>query len=351
MSKKFDVAIGNPPYQNGREQVYTSFYTGALDVADNVCMIFPTGWQDAKTANGLSRMNNKEIKRDPQIVNINNIQNAFVGVAGAEWTNILLWRKDYDNGLKGKQKVYTEGINEKEVLLPINKEDIPKPDFIVELSSIVSSHQNYQSIKGDISPRRPYGLTSDIWHRYEKYDLPPLLEVDSEGETIRIYTSDGLYFVNKNYPFPRITEALNKYKVFTPKAWGNMSEQNGFGGAYANIFIAHPDDACSETYLECGGYDSKGEANYLAKYLMTSFARALMYLNKYSQNNARGAYDAIPQQDFTEDWWDLSVEEIDEKLFEKYNVPDEIKMQVYDNIQKRSEDNIIDYGPQNKEMS
>lgn len=58
-------------------------------------------------------MNKKEIKEDKQIVCIKNIHNAFPGVAGAEFTNIILWKKGYDNKLNGKQYIYEN--NKKEI--------------------------------------------------------------------------------------------------------------------------------------------------------------------------------------------------------------------------------------------
>ena len=55
------------------------------------------------------------------------------------------------------------------------------------------------------------------------------------------------------------------------------------------------------------------------------------------------AWGAVPVQDFSEGWWDKSIEVINKKLMEKYNVPDEIADFVEKNIQGRSEDNIVNF--------
>ena len=340
---KFDVVIGNPPYQNGNTQIYTDFYVTSIGVANNVCLIFPTGWQDPKNANNLSKMNKESIKRDPQIVGINNIQNVFSGVAGAEWTNIITWKKGYDNGLDGKQRLLTEGRNVVHKDLPINKSDLAKPDFIEQLVRLVEEHDGFKSISEKISSRKPYGLSSDILKvdTMDKYGLPPIFDTRKKHDDIRLFSPKGFRYVYNDYPFPKMGLGLRSYKVFVPFAWGNWSTTNGLGGAYADIYIAQPNDACTETYLECGSFDSEREAMYLAKYLMTRFTRALIFKHKFSHNNTRVAYTSVPKQDFTEDWWNLSIEEINEKLFDKYGIPQDVRDQVNANIQTKDESNII----------
>lgn len=338
---KFDVVVGNPPYQDGNVQIYTDFYISSKDISDNVCLIFPTGWQQPKNANNLRKMNNEDVKQDRQIVSINNIQHAFAGVAGAEWTNILLWSRGYDNGLNGMQRLMIDSQSPSVVQLPITNEDIEKPEYITRLDELVRELSNNKTLDEDVSSSKPYGLRPDILTNHEKYGLPPLNDSRKHTSDIRVFTIKGMRYVDREYPFPKIGDALTSYKAFVPKAWGNMSERNGLGGAYADIYIAKPGDSCLESYLECGQYETESEAYMLGKYLMTTFARALMYVNKYSQNNAKSAYKAIPKQDFTEDWWDLSIEEINEKLFDKYGIPQDIRDQVNANIQIRDESNII----------
>ena len=149
---KFDVIVGNPPYQDGNNQIYTYFYVNGIKNASVVDLIFPVGWQGTSSANLLSKLNNEEIKRDCQIVSIDNKQGVFEGIAGAEWTNIILWKKDYDNGLDGRQKILTNGADEKVVLLPISKEDIENLIYTIRgkqvmLDSDVAMLYNYETKK------------------------------------------------------------------------------------------------------------------------------------------------------------------------------------------------------------
>ena len=73
---------------------------------------------------------------------------------------------------------------------------------------------------------------------------------------------------------------------------------------------------------------------------MTKFCRALVYMNKQSQHSTT-AWAAVPLQDYSESWWNESIEKIESKLFEKYNVPADIKDFVLQNFQTKTEQNII----------
>jgi len=344
---KFNAVVGNPPYDGGNgQQIYTDFYLSARKLADNISMIFPIGWQGPKNANNLGKLNTKEIKEDPQIVKIDNLHNAFPKIAGAEWTNIILWQRGYDNELGGKQKILTNGINPRPERLIWDKNDIQKSHEIVELAKLVTSHSNFESVQKITSPRKPYGLDTDFLKDPSKYHLPKVQDLRIKDSDIELWTGGRrgrmIKYVPAEYPFPKTTEALQKYKVLVAYAWGNWSEGSGLGGAYSDIIIASPNVATTETWQESGIFDDFNTAKKHAKYLMTKFTRALLYLNKHSQHSTT-AWAAVPIQDYSESWWDESIDEIDVRLMNKYDVPDDIRAFVLDNVQKRSESNIVNF--------
>jgi len=131
---KFTLAASNPPYQgNSHSQVYPLFYLSAIEVADIVSMIFPSNWQEPskKSAKGLNRMNTTQIKEDKQIVFIDNRNGVFEGIAGAADTNIILWKRNYNNELEGLQSIYTEGKDKKNIHLECEFTNSNKPVEIV----------------------------------------------------------------------------------------------------------------------------------------------------------------------------------------------------------------------------
>ena len=344
---KFDAVVGNPPYngENG-QQIYPNFYVQGKEIGMNLCMIFPVGWQEPKNANNLSVLNKEEIKTDQQIVYIDNIQNAFPNVAGAEWTNIILWTNGYNNGFDGKQKILLNGLNPEIKKLIWNKDDIFKPKEIKSLAEKVIKTNGFKSLQDYTSPRKPYGLRTDFLKDTRKYNLPPVQDTRLSETDIELWTGGRsgrlIKYIPIDYPLPKKTKAFDKYKVFVPYAWGNMSEGSGLGGAYSDIIIAFPNVATTETWQESGQFETFELAQKHAKFLMTRFTRALLYLNKHSQHSTT-AWGAVPNQDYTESWWDESIEQLENRLFEKYRITEDIRKFVIENIQQKSESNIVNF--------
>ena len=343
---RFTAIVGNPPYQgDNHQQLYPNFYLSARELGENVTFIFPIGWQQPKNGNNLALMNKKEIKEDKQIVFIDNRHNAFPGIAGAEWTNIIMWKKGHDNGLGGKQKIFTNGKDERIVQLVTERDYSQKPKEIKQLSEIVIENKDYNfiSMQTITSVLKPYGLRTDVIKDPSKYNLPPINSQKNNEDDYKLYSVSGnIYYLPRNYPLPRRTKAFTKFKVFVPYAWGNMSENTGLGGAYSDIIIAGPYEAVTETYQEQGPFETFELARMHAKYIMTKFARALLYLNKHSQHSTT-AWGAVPIQDFHEDWWHDSISSIDVKLMDKYKIPDEIRDFIFANIQDKTEKNILNF--------
>ena len=364
---KFTLAASNPPYQgSSHAQIYPLFYHTAIEVADVVSMIFPSNWQEAskKSAKGLSRMNNEIVKRDSQIVFIDNRKDVFDGIAGASDTNIILWKREYDNGLSGAQKVYKEGKNPSYITFNIEVDDIERKPELVELFTCVQTieGENFtpfemskfdifrvpsnifkHSHAGDFSEQRTANDDIKVWgiegKRIEKYHIKDFKFVQIKKKDGSVdheeYVSKSTGFKFRNHSF------FNRYKILIPLLWGNMDKGTGIGGSYADIAIAEPKDICSYSYNVCGGSDTKEDAVKIAKYMLTKFFRALLAYNKMGKHATSETFLAIPTQDFHEDWWNESIAQIDEHLFDKYNVPDNIRSFVRSNIQTRSEDNII----------
>ena len=342
---KFKAVVGNPPYQgNNHQQVYPYFYLSSIKLADYVSLIFPIGWQAPKNGNNLKMMNNQTVKQDKQIVFIDNRQNVFPGVSGAEWVNVILWNRGFDNNLNGKQRILTNGTDENITQLDWEYSNASKPKEILEIDKIIRESTNFKSITEITTKRNPFGISTDFFKKFADYGLEEISTTPKNENDIKIYgASNKIFYVPKDFKFPKINTSVEKFKVLVPYAWGNMSEDSGLGGAFADIIVASPNEAATETYLVSGIFDDKETAKKHAKYLMTKFARSLLYVNKSSQHSTQ-SFGSIPRQDYKEEWWNSnSIKEIDEHLMEKYNIPDDIKNFIFDNFQTKKIDNIINY--------
>ena len=96
--------------------------------------------------------------------------------------------------------------------------------------------------------------------------------------------------------------------------------------------------------MESGFCKSFEDAKKHAKYCMSKFARALLMDNKFTFDNTQSAWKSVPIQNYSEDFWNSdSIDDIDEGLFNKYNVPEELRKFVREKIQPKTTADILGY--------
>lgn len=345
---KFDYCIGNPPYQGdgNTQQVYPLFYIAGRQIANCVEMVFPSAWQAPKNGCGLSKTNKPEYKEDKRIVCIDNRDDCFpnIIIAGSVMkVNIIMWKQGYDNGLNGKQKIYTNGKNPEIKKLLCSAEDIEKPAEIEQLAKLVTNRSDFTGMDAITSVCKPYGLGTDVTKAYAKYGLPPLRQERLSDSDIKVYDRNKgkleQWYIPEDYPLPRVGNNIHLYKVMIVQAWGDMTKRY-VGGSYSDILIAEPNSVCTQTFMESGGFKDKVIAIKHAKYIMTKFCRALLFRNKDNILITRGKWKSVPIQTYEEDFWNGDIDEIDNALMDKYNVPEHTRQYVFENIQPRTMDNI-----------
>ena len=339
---KFDFCIGNPPYQgDNHQQLYPDFYLAAQDIAGCIEMIFPTGWQQPKNANNLAKLNTKEVKEDRQIVLINNVQNVFPNVSGAEWTNVIIWKKGYDNHLNGQQLVYTNGQVPEKKKLVWDKSDlssiVPYPiilnindkvialneksiDNIIEsqtkfnLDNLYKEHPEFKSIIG--SNGKDKRVRNDAFNKISLFTNVPM-----KSDDVKIF---GLFnrqrtvrYIHRRY-LDVTPKSFMQYRVLLPEAAGV-----GFGCKLSRSIIIEPNQGLTQTFISFGGFDKKQDAVNCAKYIKTKFVRALLSILKITRRNNKDVWKYVPLQDFTDKSdidWSKSVHEIDLQLYKKYGL-------------------------------
>ena len=267
----------------------------------------------------------KKIKRDKQIVSIQDEHNAFVGVSGAEWTNIILWKRDYDNGLNGSQLVFDYKGKKSIQKLPIDKEEVKKPKVILDIVEKVNKLDEPKIISL-VSASKPYGFRADPLDNPSKYHIN--LSKEKSKDSVRLFgkkNGEGRtsYYIERK-SLPKESPLLEKYKLFVVKAWGNMDEKSGYlGGSYSQLLCAKPMDCCTEMYIEVGPFKNEKETMNAYKYFNTKFLRAVFYNRKLSQNTAKDTYADIPIQDFSNNSdidWSKTIKGIDKQLYKKYKL-------------------------------
>ncbi|MCD7782033.1 MAG: hypothetical protein LUG89_05010 [Methanosphaera sp.] len=114
-------------------------------------------------------------------------------------------------------------------------------------------------------------------------------------------------------------DLIDTYNVAYPKAAGNGK----YGEKTAKSEIMKPGQITTKTFINFGTFNTHYEAVALQKYMKTKLLRTLLGTKKITQDNLQDTWSNIPLQDFTENSdinWDVSIKEIDEQLYEKYDL-------------------------------
>ena len=309
---KFDVIVGNPPYQmsdgGGMGSSATPLYHYFVQQAKklnprHLTMIIPARWYSG--GKGLDEFRD-EMLHDNRLRVIHDFFDAsecFPSVEIKGGVCYFLW--DRDNA--GNCNVYTHKNNKIissscRPLLEDGCSTFIRYNEAISILKKVQSHKE-ETMDKQVSPRKPFGIEAN----YENYDKTP------EINSVRYYARGVVAYINPAF-IKQNKDWIKKYKVLLPKAFGA-----GSGGSSPDImkpFVVEPNSCCSETYLIMGLYDNKEQANNLLSYLKTNFCHFLLSLIKNTQNASRAVFSFIPIQDFNEPW-------TDEKLYKKYGLTQE----------------------------
>ena len=309
---KFDVIIGNPPYQlevgiekdNYSIPLYHKFIQQGKKLKPHyLSMIVPSRWFAG--GRGLDEFRDEMLtdNRIEKLVDFPNAVDCFPGVDISGGVCYFLWNRDYSGdceitSMQGKDCVSTlkRGLLEKnnDTFIRFN-EAIP---IIRKIASL--SEPTFDSL---VSPQTPFGIVSS----FKNYK-----DICFEG-ALSIYTVNGKKFIDNNV-VTKNRQWLDSYKVYISKSYG---ERGSYPYRFlAKPFIGEPNSCCTQTYLMIGGFDSKKTCENVISYIHTRFFRFCIMQKKNTQDAMRGVYSFVPIQDFTQEW-------TDEKLYAKYGLTEE----------------------------
>ena len=302
---KFDVIIGNPPYQledggfgSSASPIYQHFVEQAFRLKPRyVSMIIPSRWFAG--GKGLDDFREKmlESKNFRSLVDYLDASEIFPGVTIKGGVCYFLWDKNYE----GKCQVTT--INNDTASPTIERYLGEEGDIFIRYNEALPildrvRKKNYESMENMVSPRKPFGFATN----FKDYADEPF------KNSVVIFTNAGRKYIKKSQ-ITQNADWVGKWKVLTPMA-------SPGSGDYPNMilgpsFVAEPNSCCAETYLVAGLFDTEIEAKNCAHYLSTKFARFMVALRKNTQHVISSRFRFVPQLDFKKAWTD----EILYKLF------------------------------------
>jgi site-specific DNA-methyltransferase (adenine-specific) len=318
---KFDVIVGNPPYQIGmddgqgnRTANITPLYNMFVDkaVAMNpryVVMITPSRWFAG--GHSLNEYRDRMIadRRLRAIVDYANAREVFPGVEVKGGVSYFLWDRDYDGDCSFTQMSDGHAVRTSKRDLRDGHGVVIRDNFAAEIvKKITSDPFEKGSLAERVSARDPFG--QKIKTNFKDSAAEPFSE------------SIPLVYVNKvGYIKPDVLERnhlwINKFKVLLPKA------SDGRGGADQLTVLGEPialapGSACTQSYLVAGTFELESEASNYAKFLTTKFVRFLVLQRKVSQDLTPTRFAFVPMMDMSKEW-------TDELLYKKFKLkPEEI---------------------------
>lgn len=304
---KFDVIIGNPPYQlsdggfgTSATPIYQKFVSQAIKLQPRyLSMIIPSRWFSG--GKGMDEFRDAMLhdNRLRRIVDYPEAIDAFTGVQIKGGVMYFLWDRDHPGDVKVStfKKDRITSTLERPLLEDGASTFIRFNEAIPILNKVLSKEE--KSISEQISARKPFGLDTVYKGSDKKH----------EGR-VTLFQNGGIGYVDR-VALPKGKELVDKHKVLIPRA-GSGSD------SFPHIilgkpFVATAPSACTETYIVAGSYDTIEECRNLTSYISTRFFRFLVLLMKVTQDATAKVYTFVPVQDFTEEW-------SDEKLYAKYGI-------------------------------
>lgn len=306
---KFDVIIGNPPYQlsdGGNNASAIPLYQNFVEQAKKLyskylLMIIPSRWFAG--GRGLDKFRNNMIK-DKHIQKIYDFENAedcFPGVDIASGVCYFLRNKDYNgpctfiNVTRNDEFSSKRYLNEFKILIRSNKA-VPIIKKVLSKNEIL--------LDSRVSGQRPFGLRT--FARPEKSGDLILRWNGGKGPYPRNKLLSGL-------------EYIDRWKVILSRLsfeHAGKASNEGTRRVLSVLEILQPAEICTETYLVVDSFSTKNEAINLFNYLQTKFVRFLIYHSTSSIMIAKNNFQLVPIQNFTKHWTDA-------ELYKKYNLTQE----------------------------
>ena len=318
---KFDVVVGNPPYQVGdggaqasARPIYNNFVGIAKMLTPSyMTLIMPTRWYAG--GKGLDEFRN-EMLDDTTIQKLHDFlhpEEVFPGTNNRGGICCLLWNAQYDNRISHVSITTHEGEGKATVShRNLRFRDL---DIFVRYSRAIDivnkvSPDGTDTLSGYISAAKAFGFRTFFIN-----DPRFRSSADGLSTPIKCYGRSGkIGYVQKNEVSSHV-DWIDRWKVYVPESNNIGTELNDDN---QNAFVGEPDSICTETFLVVGAELNLDEdkATNLVYYLKTKFARFLLSLAKISQHGTAKTYRFIPVQDFSKMWTDT-------ELYAKYGLTDD----------------------------
>jgi hypothetical protein len=340
MSKKFDVVIGNPPYQEDsvgesthNMPIYDKFMDAAYEVGSKAVLITPARF--LFNAGFTPKAWNEKMVADEHLTVAYyepDSKRLFPGLSDPIKGGIAVTYRDSERKL-GPIGFFAK---QPELSAILQKVAASAGQSLTDLGITNDRQHRYTDKMHEENPGARALMSAGNPHKLDAgaFDRLPFIFHDtlpSDGrDYVEVFGLSGrtrtTRWVRRDYiTGPR---SFGAYKVAVPAANGSGSTTDFFGVPLSNPTVLGPNVGVTGTFLTIGAFETRAEAEALLKYVKTKLARAMLGVLKVTQHNAAHTWRYVPAQDFTSDSdidWSKSIAEIDQQLYAKYGLdPEEI---------------------------
>lgn len=330
---KFDVVIGNPPYQEeiqGKNTqtrpIYNLFMDEAYKIAKKTCLITPARF--LANVGGTSKSWNKRMLNEPHFKIVDYFAKSGkvfpnTDIKGGVVISYFDWGKTFEPigtfiAIPELASIYKKVHQLKEETL----DTIMYGADSHKLTDVMFNDNPQLVERTDESHRK--ALSSTLFDRY-----PDIFKNNDDGSMVKIWGRNkaGRLYKYIKAEYVREHPNLMKYKVLVPEANGT--------GAIGEVLstplvgeplVGEPLVGYTQTFISVGAFSTREEAEACFKYIKSKFARVMLGILKITQHNAPATWRKVPLQDFTPQSdidWSQSVADIDKQLYAKYKLSQE----------------------------
>lgn len=310
---KFDVVIGNPPYQestgsglneSGGKALFDKFISKGVDISNRiVCMITPTKWIAGNQSDFVNlRAKLLEGNHMVKMVDYMNAKDIFPGRSIAGGVSYFLYDKK-----RTAQTEFTTVLG-----------DAYTHERELNRDGIIPRHAVGESVINKIKQVDKNFLASHIYKN--KWNLPTdYCEgsiVPQSADDIKVITPQGEYYA-KSSEFDMME--TGHYKVMFTRVITEHAVEPGKNNTYkilSSIRVIEPNEICNASYMVVDGISKKEYAGNIKTYLETKFVRFLILQTLFGIGLTADRFQFVPVQDFSKSW-------SDNMLYEKYDLTKE----------------------------
>ncbi|MBN2835402.1 MAG: Eco57I restriction-modification methylase domain-containing protein [Candidatus Delongbacteria bacterium] len=308
---KFDIIIGNPPYQltdggggSSSKPIYNLFVNQAISLKPKyMSMIIPSRWFSG--GKGLDDFRAKMIS-DKHIRVLHDYllaQTCFPSVSIEGGVCYFLW--DRDNEGKCKIVSHDQEGNTKvsERYLSDNTDILIRDEKSLHILMKVQEKMQ-ASFSSIVSPRNPYGIS--------KIDESEFVDKKNSNTEISIFgrfeNSREVRYLKPGFTIKKGKKLVNVWKVFISKADGAAGQIGNPIPAriIGKAEVGAPNVICSETFLVVGPFETENQAINVSKYMSTKFFRFMVGIRK-NKNMTQDTYKYAPLLTSNQIWTDIEL--------------------------------------------